>query len=1216
MKKKLTHLIPSWNREKTRQWLMRLTVLKMVLLMSLLTSYGRVNSQMIISNLKLQEVELSEALQKIEEQTDYDFVFSYDDVEGYKVSVDLESASLEECLEIVLHELPFVYDTDGDVVIVSYKKPLPVVKEEQEKKTIQGKVTDKDGIPLPGVSVVIKGTNIGMATDINGEYTMVLDVVNPILVYSFVGMLPQEISIMQQKIQDVTLLYDSEQMAEVVVTGYQTLSKERATGSFEKVSSAQIDKPSSNISERLVGQMAGVQATVNADGSVDFEIRGQSSLFAEAKPLIVIDGFPLTQEDEDDWDNTDGNNFKFDPFATINPNDIESVTVLKDAAAASIWGARSANGVIVITTKKAKKGQVNVDVSSFMKFSPKLDLDYARQQGSSADRIAWEKEAVESNFFGRGGLPTASPYSFQYGQSQGINTMVFDGLDNNPEIARLASLDNRKQIEDYLLQTPITQQHNINISGGSEAIQHRMSVMYEEAKDYFKENKNNKFMVNYKTNAKITKWMDFDFSGMIQSGTRTTNGIDLAEINKLAPYDMLVNADGSLNDLNHLKYLKPVVDNLPQEIFPYSDFSYNPITEIKNRERTSKDFNARLQAGLTLKLMEGLKFNSKVQYESYTKRDRALYNENTFFVRDLINRTSTWNGDSNVSPDPNLPLGEMLYLEGSGFNGPNAHLYEVKSTLLSNQLSFNRTFNEKHSINALIGTETLSKEINTTKNPNTFGYNDNNLSVGIFPHLPVSNIIPWMYSARSLPGLMKYTNKYTSTQDRFFSLYGVASYTYNDKYTFSASVRTDASNMITDDPKYRYSPFWSIGGSWQMHKESFMKEVDWLDRLNVRSTFGYNGNIDRSTSFKPLVDINTTPNPYTGELSSEISSYGNPTLRWEKTAQLDIAVDFSVLKGKLYGTIDFYNKKSTDLVVNKSIPSAYGTKTVKLNYGEMLNRGIELKLGTTLPILGRDIVWTGNATFSYNKNEIKTFAKTNYFEYELLGGGTSAYMEGKNANALWAKEYAGMSNFGSDASPYFAPAFYGPDGDKISVESYIRSANAHTYLKDVGTTVAPYWAGFSNSFKIYDFDFSFNLVGKFGHKFKRTPFNYPSMGKYWGHGAVNKYYSEVSASDGSDMIPMSPEGQNTPNFFRWGSNAAQMDYVVENASHIRLQEVNVTYNLPKNLCNKIGLKSLRVYAQGNNLGTILFNDYDEDPEYRYGTIKPQKSYTFGVKFNL
>ena len=175
--------------------------------------------------------------------------------------------------------------------------------------------------------------------------------------------------------------------------------------------------------------------------------------------------------------------------------------------------------------------------------------------------------------------------------------------------------------------------------------------------------------------------------------------------------------------------------------------------------------NARLQAGITLKLMEGLKFNAKVQYESYTKRDRAYYNENTFFVRDLINRSVTWNGDPNVTPSPNLPIGGILYLPYSNaFTPPNAHLYEVRSYLISNQLSFNRTFNEKHSINAVIGTETLDKEINTTKNPNTFGYNDNTLSVGLFPNLPVSNINTWMYSSYYLPRIMSYTNTYTSSR--------------------------------------------------------------------------------------------------------------------------------------------------------------------------------------------------------------------------------------------------------------------------------------------------------------------------------------------------------------------------------------------------------------------------------------------------------------------
>ena len=200
-----------------------------------------------------------------------------------------------------------------------------------------------------------------------------------------------------------------------------------------------------------------------------------------------------------------------------------------------------------------------------------------------------------------------------------------------------------------------------------------------------------------------------------------------------------------------------------------------------------------------------------------------------------------------------------------------------------------------------------------------------------------------------------------------------------------------------------------------------MAGIDWLDRLNIRATYGYNGNVDKSTSFRPLISVNATQNTYTHDFTASISSYGNPSLRWEKTGTWDLGIDYSVLAGKLYGKIDVYNKLGKDLIASMTIPSVNGTSSQKLNAAKMSNRGIELEIGTRLPIYGQDIVWTGSLNFSYNKNKIQELYKATYAAYDLYGGGTRAYVEGAEANSLWVFEYAGVVNRGTESDPNWQP---------------------------------------------------------------------------------------------------------------------------------------------------------------------------------------------------
>ena len=1159
---------------------------------------ANVYSQQNKVSLDLKEVTLEEFIEAVKQQTGVNFLYNASLFEGAeKVSVKAKKEPLSKVLEETLGQKGYAIDYRDEVVVILKQEPQPFVPQ-VNKRTVSGTVRDADGEPVPGVSVLVKGTQVGVATDVNGRFELRVDD-NPevVLQFSFVGMKSQEVKIGTHTTLNVVLESDTKALDEVLVTGYQTISKERATGSFDMVSRAQLDKPASSLASRLVGVTAGVQGTADENGDISFEIRGQTSLNTDARPLVVVDGFPIEGE-----------------FSSINPNDVESVTILKDAAAASIWGARSANGVIVVTTKKgaATKG-AKIEVSAFAKVQRKIDLDYYNPLASSAETVEYERKGFSTNFFGGPWSPLDDSYlNAQSGYSQAVVALNENRLgylsdeDLEATLEKLSNQNNKDQIRKYLLQIPLTHQYNVNISGATERMTNMLSLMYERERDGFKENHEDHLMVNFRNTTKLFKWLDFNFSGMVQYNSVDNSGINATgdyysltygSIQELSPYDMLVDENGNRTNLAGTFY-QPILDRyVPTENFPYTDWSYNPITEIENRELGYTQMNYRVQGGFTVRFLEGLTYDTKFQYERYNTHYTDIYNENTFAVRQHINTTSTWDKETNEIT-ANLPKG--------GIKDESDET--IQSYNFRNQINFDRTFKGRHALNVIIGTEISQRIEETTDYARTYGYNDETLSVGVFPN-GESGTIGWMGWSN---GTFDYTNSYTYTTDRYFSLYANAAYTLDEKYTLSGSVRTDASNLITDDPKYRYAPFWSVGASWQISKEAFMQDIDWIDRLTVRATYGYNGNVDKSTSFRPLISVNSTQNTYTHDFTASIQSYGNPDLRWERTGTWDVGIDYSFLGGKLAGKVDIYSKLGKDLMASMSIPSVNGTSTQSLNAAKMTNRGIELEVGTQLPVYGDKIVWTGNLNFSYNKNKIQELYKATYQAYELYGGGTSAYVEGYDANTLWVFEYAGIENRGSVENPDWQPVVKGANGETYDFTGWT-PGNGLDYLKNAGTKVAPYAFGFSNSFKIYNFDLSFLITGKFGHKFMRTGFNYPSMSG--GSALPNKYYSEVANSDPMDMVPI-PFDKAEPRYYFWDRFYPYLDYLVESAAHIRLQEVNISYNMPKRWLEKIGINSLSVYAQGNNLCTWLKNKYKEDPEHPLGTLPLQATYTFGLRFDF
>ena len=1076
----------------------------------------------------------------------------------------------------------------------------------QQTRQVTGSVLGPDKQPLPNANVSVKGSKQGVKTNINGKYTIGLANGIQTLVFSYVGLKTSELVVNADAITANIVLNESdEQLEEVVVsTGYQTIPKERATGSFGTISKEQLGKPSTNISSRIVGQVAGVQALrMDEEGNPFFQIRGLSTLYANQEPLVVVDGFPIQ-----------GN------YNTINPSDVETITILKDAAASSIWGSRAVNGVIVVTTKNAKKGTpLKVEFSAFTRIGGKIDLKYSNPLASSSDQVEYEKLSFDKwGATANNGIVTQFGYNMTPGQTALNETKLGFMSPSRRDfiLDSLKGLNNSQQISDHLLENPITKQYNLSLFSSTERMSNALSFMFEQNQSNFKETFNDRFILNYRNLATIKKWLDFNLSTMVQYNKFTNNGATLSDIQRLAPYEMLIDPNGNYRSTSERYYTPLIERQIPTQLFPFNDWSYNIIRETKSRSNVNLEYNARIQTGIVIKPVKGLSIETSIQYENFNTQTRNFDGINSYNARITVNQAAFWNptipNAMTTAPIPNLPKGGIL----------NQSRSQAIAWNFRNLIRFNKTIMSKHEVNFLAGTEQQSRVIQTFGQPTTYGYNDATLQLGTFPNgpggtpvnggqngtLPATNLTirNWVNQITTFG----YTNSFGYTTDRFFSAFGNVAYTYDSKYTLSGSARADGANFVTNNPKLRYNPFWSVGASWQLWKEKFFK-INFIDRLTIKATYGYNGNQDRSTSFMPLIGLGATPNIYTNQFTAFFSSLGNPTLRWEKTGTANIGIDYSIFKGKLFGSINYYQRRGKDLLAFVAIPAVNGSTSQFLNNAAMVNKGIELEIGTTFKI-SKDIQLRSNLNFSYNKNEITDLFLTQYNSFSLVGRNTASYAVGYNANTLWMYKYMGFNS----ATPFPQPTVLGPNSTNFDMASFI-PGDGRTYLDNVGTMVAPYTLGLSSSLDYKAINLSFIVTANLGHVFQRQGFNYPVQ--FGGRVLPNRFVREIldatQNSKSSEILTL-PTNPNEPRFFFWDRFYRNLSYLGESASWFRMQEINLTYTLNKKVLNKVGINNLKAFVQGNDLFVILSNKYGEDPLYALGTLNPRPKFTIGVKFDF
>ncbi|MBR9854331.1 MAG: SusC/RagA family TonB-linked outer membrane protein [Algicola sp.] len=1121
----------------------------------------------------LVDVSLKEALSEIEDKGEISFVYSGSQLPLNKqVTIQEENQSLGSLLNTLFMPFDIKYQvqgtnkhivlshnqTDIDNATLEYNDLLV----EQQDGAIRGKVIDIGGIPLLGVTVLVKDTDRGTTTDMDGNYSIVAKE-GEILEFRLVGFKTKEATIKGSAPINMVLEEDIIALNEVVVsTGYQEIPKERATGSFVFADEERLDNQVGviSISEKIQGLIPGVLVEGNR-----IVIRGQSTINADASPVIVVDGFPTSLSLDD-----------------INPNDIENITVLRDAAAASIWGVRASNGVIVITTKKGKTG-------SKPRFSYSSSLRITEQPDISALRLADSHQYIDAELeaLDRGWVNLSSANG-NSGNSRvfEIYKKQFDG-DITPEEAerlynQLRANDSHGQ-SDLFFRNSISQQHNLSMSGATEANNYYASLNIQDNKFQSVGNSDTRVKFNIKNTYQIHPKIALDANISISYARGAFNGASTYSFVRQKPYELFVDEQGGYVPVYDV--FRSVERNEELQGLGYYDWNKNMKRDVDNSDNATRSFSPKIITGVTAELMDGLRYEGRFMYETRRYRNETFFNEEMYKTRDLINKFTTITGSGLEYQIPKGPLFEYTNTE-------------MQSHTVRNQLIFSKNYNgTKHRVNALLGTE-ITKTKNNLEKGRYFNYDKNLLTYSLIDEKTLAEGVPgWNGFTQRLPAIWR---PITETENRYFSYYFNGAYTYGDRYTFSASGRIDKSNLFGADANDRITPLYSVGLSWNVVNEDFFN-LDFINTLKLRATMGENGNVDRSTS-KVLVATPETNSYSTGEQYLKIDFPENKELKWESTKSYNVGVDLGMFNNRLSLVADYYIKNSYDLLAYSEADPSLGFSSVYRNTASVENKGIDLGLGAR--IFEGDFGWNFEFNISKNTNEVTKVYNPNPTVDNYLTGGYGRQIEGYPIDYIYNFRWAGLSEDGH-------PQIYDNEGNIYSSEDPELDPQIE-WLNYAGSTAPKYFGSVVNTLRYKGFRLNTIFTYKFGHVM-RLPTVYV-RGSDLLLAEVDNRWRQPGDENTTDIPRMYDVAQQP--FVRTQFSEAN-DNRTKSASFVRLNNVNLIYDFPKGILGK-EIQSLQIQAQATNVALWTKNDRGIDPEainLRYGDLSlPNPSiYTFGIR---
>ncbi|WP_316753301.1 SusC/RagA family TonB-linked outer membrane protein [Pedobacter gandavensis] len=1049
--------------------------------------------------------------------------------------------------------------------------------------TLKGKIIDENKLPIVGANVRIKGKNLYATTSKEGAFLISNVELGATLIITSVGRITKEVTNIQRlNLGEILLESDNNELKEVAIvsTGYQSMPKERATGSFaQPVKEAFESRVSTDVLSKLNGITSGLVFNSNTgntiNGQFDINIRGRSTIRANDQPLIIVDNFPYSGD-----------------INNINPNDVVSVTVLKDAAASSVWGVKAGNGVIVITTKKGKVNQqLKVSLNSNFTIANKPDLFYNPNFLSSPNYIE-----VEKFLYDKGKYTTALSDVINYPAiSPAVEIMANNGrlssADSLAAINRLKNIDVRNQNGGYFYRKAVTQQYAINLSGGTEKVTYYVSSGLDRSLRSLISNDNQRITINtlntFKTLENLELSAGFYYTQSEANSDNTLNSI-LGQQSTYYPY--IQYADLNSNPLAITRsYRDSYIASAPSKGF--LDWTYVPLNEIGLTENRSKSTDSRIVTGLKYDLLKGLSFDLKYQYQKSATERKVFQNEDSYYSRNLINQFSVVSNDRVV--DYNVPIGGILNYQNGDIISQNFRAqFNLVKTLGNHDISF------------LTGYE-VSQSSTDVKGGAMYGYDDNLATYGLVNYNEYYDVNP--SGGANIPdGII-----IRGTLERLRSAYAIGSYAYKQRYIFTGSARIDGSNYFGVATNQKSVPLWSVGGKWNVSAEKFY-QLKWLPQLNLSMTYGYNGNLDRSTTgittFYRLSSAKYTRIGY-----AEIGSVGNPDLRWERISQTKLGLDFASNDNRLTGSFEYFFKKGVDLIGSTQLAPNTGIVNFNGNFAEMKGKGFDLSLNSR-NIIGKfgwlTSMLISQATDKVTKYDVKA-SNSQLVGSDGLNGRSIVPIVGKPVYSVFSLPWAGLD----------------PDnGDPLGFVNGVRSkdytalnATELSALKYNGSARPTLFGGLSNTFSYANLALTINISFKFNYYFRQPSVSYTDL--YQNSIQGNADYSNRWMKPGDELTTNVPSGVYPANSAR-DKFYANSSIRVEKGDHIRLQDIGLSYTLRKSNFPFIPVNDIQLYAYMNNIGILWkATNSNLDPDFIPGsnttTIFPSpKTFALGLKINL
>ncbi|PPK98242.1 SusC/RagA family TonB-linked outer membrane protein [Parapedobacter indicus] len=1046
--------------------------------------------------------------------------------------------------------------------------------------TVRGKVISADdGVPLAEASMHLVSTGRSFSSRADGAFTFRITGTDT-LVVTHVGYTTQRIAVNGQTASLHIQMSRQDNLLDVVEvsTGYYNVPLDRATGSFAHVDNALLNRSvSMDIISRLEGVVPGLQfdrrsVTGEQDGGPELRVRGLVTLESESAPLIVVDGFPYEGD-----------------INSISPNDVESITVLRDAAAASIWGARAGNGVIVVTTKQGRFGQrAKISLNSNWNIGTKPDLHYNQNRLPSTTVMDIEKELFHRDTYEENPR-TVLPYYVE------LLIQNRDGLLSDAALAEqetmLRNTDVRREALDFLYQSEITRQSSVNISGGSDTYRYYMSAGHDGYQGLLKGNGGDRLALNMQNTFRPVENLEITGGVWYTNQRRHTNGLSLNDLsqsvgNSVSPYTRLADAGGTPLSIPYALRWAYQQDAENQGLL---DWGFRPLDEINLRDSKSYGQEFRMNGGLRYSFLKSFNLHVSYQFRQGRSGSENYHAPQTYYVRDLVNRFTGPDGEQ-VIP----------------YNG----IYDMNATQMNTsqsgrlQLNYERLLEGNHRIVALAGAEIRGQIQERAPGFRLYNFDPDFLTgTNTFDYLTNYPVRPEGSSRIPAPddSRLKYI-------DRYLSYFGNASYTYRDRYTLTGSLRWDGSNLFGVKANQKGVPLWSVGAGWNIADERFFPK-DIFSRLKLRATYGSAGNVNKQVSAFPVVSYSLESR--TQLQRGLIRSAGNPSLRWEQVNTLNTGLDFGFARNRISGSLEYYVKKASDLIGEDYLAPSTGsfyrlTSPIpnRINYANMESRGLDVQL--SVGILQQAFKWNVTTWGSWVVNKITHF---NVRETENVSNYLSnpPPVIGRSRDVLYAYPWIGLDH-GTGMPLVEVDGVVGTDYD-----AFVQGFGIDRLLVG-GVTVPPYHGALRNTFSWKGFEVSANVLWKAGHVFRRNsmaPGNeYISAQTY--HMDYFKRWQKPGDEKHTDVPAYASVPHNNRSFMYQNS-----EVLVTKGAHIRLQDINVSYSIGRAQWDRLPVRNVRLYVYGNNLGILWrANKSGIDPDYVNAEYPPSSTYAIGLQLDF